>query len=182
MTPTPPHSCCRWSIVNCASWRRTGSRALPPGQTLQPTALVHEVYLRLLGKHDLRLENRRQFFSRRRGRCAISSWSRHAARPGRNAGEGGGAVALNEQLAIIEPPSVEVQDLHEALKELEQMDPLKARIVELRDFAGMSTKEAANVLGVSERTLHRHWRFIKALAEEPARRAGLTTAQRGLNY
>ena len=56
----------------------------------------------------------------------------------------------------------EVLDLHEALGELEQLDPLKARFVELHYFAGMSVKEAAGVLDLSERTLHRYWRFIKA--------------------
>jgi RNA polymerase sigma factor (TIGR02999 family) len=135
---------------------------LPPGQTLQPTALVHEVYLRLLGKHDLRLENRRQFFfaAARAMRDILVEQARRKAGPKR--GGGRRRVELNEQLAIIQPPSEEVQDLHEALKELEQLDPLKAQIVELRYFAGMSTKEAASVLGLSERTLHRHWRFIKA--------------------
>jgi RNA polymerase sigma factor (sigma-70 family) len=71
-------------------------------------------------------------------------------------------VELNEHVAIIEPPAQEVQDLHEALGDLEQLDPLKARIVDLRYFAGMSMKEAAEVLDLSERTLHRQWRFIKA--------------------
>ena len=52
--------------------------------------------------------------------------------------------------------------LHEALEQLEQDDPLKARIVNLRYFTGMSMKETAAVMGLSERTLHRHWRFIKA--------------------
>jgi DNA-directed RNA polymerase specialized sigma24 family protein len=52
--------------------------------------------------------------------------------------------------------------LHEALAELERQDPLKAKIVHLRYFAGMSSAEAAHVLGISERSLHRHWRFIKA--------------------
>ena len=55
-----------------------------------------------------------------------------------------------------------MQDLHEALGELEHLDPLKGRIVELRYFARMTMKETAKVLSLSERTLHRHWRFIKA--------------------
>ena len=52
--------------------------------------------------------------------------------------------------------------VHEALAELEKEDPLKAQIVNLRYFTGMSVRETAQVLGLSERTLHRHWRFLKA--------------------
>lgn len=135
---------------------------LPPGQSLQPTALVHEVYLRLLGKPDLHLENRRQFFfaAARAMRDILVEQARRKAGPKR--GGGRRRVELGEHLAIIEPPAQEVQDLHEALGELEQLDPLKARIVDLRYFAGMTMKEVASVLGMSERTVHRHWRFIKA--------------------
>ena len=60
------------------------------------------------------------------------------------------------------PVPEEVLAVHEALAELEQEDPLKAQIVNLRYFTGMSIPETAQVLGVSERTLHRHWRFLKA--------------------
>jgi RNA polymerase sigma factor (TIGR02999 family) len=135
---------------------------LPPGQTLQPTALVHEVYLRLIAKRDLRLESRRQFFfaAARAMRDILVEQARRKAGPRR--GGGRRRVELNEQVALVEPPSQQVQDLHEALEELEHVDPLKARIVELRYFAEMTMKETAKVLGLSERTLHRHWRFIKA--------------------
>lgn len=135
---------------------------LPPGQSLQPTALVHEVYLRLIGKQNLQLESRRQFFfaAARAMRDILVEQARRKAGPRR--GGGRRRVELSEQVAIIEPPSEEVRDLHAALEELERLDPLKARIVDLRYFAGMNMKEAAAVLGLSERTLHRHWRFIKA--------------------
>jgi RNA polymerase sigma factor (TIGR02999 family) len=135
---------------------------LPPGQSLQPTALVHEVYLRLIGKRHLRVESRRQFFfaAARAMRDILVEQARRKAGPKR--GGGRRRVELNEHVAIIAPPAQEVQDLHEALGELEQLDPLKARIVDLRYFVGMSMKEAAEVLGRSERTLHREWRFIKA--------------------
>jgi RNA polymerase sigma factor (TIGR02999 family) len=135
---------------------------LPPGQSLQPTALVHEVYLRLIGKRHLRLENRRQFFfvAARAMRDILVEQARRKAGPKR--GGGRRRIELNERVAIIQPPSQQVEDLHEALGELEHLDPLKARIVDLRYFAGMSMKEAATVLDLSERTLHRHWRFIKA--------------------
>jgi RNA polymerase sigma factor (TIGR02999 family) len=135
---------------------------LPPGQSLQPTALVHEAYLRLVGKRHLRVENRRQFFfaAARAMRDILVEQARRKAGPRR--GGGRRRVELNEHVAIIEPPAEEVQDLHEALNELEHLDPLKARLVELRYYAGMSMKEASEVLGLSERTLYRQWRFITA--------------------
>jgi RNA polymerase sigma factor (sigma-70 family) len=71
-------------------------------------------------------------------------------------------VELNEATAAYEPPPDEVLALNDALTELEKEDPLKAQLVSLRYFSGMSMAEAAHVLGVSERTLHRHWRFVKA--------------------
>jgi RNA polymerase sigma factor (TIGR02999 family) len=135
---------------------------LPPGQSLQPTALVHEVYLRLIGKHKLQIASRRHFFfaAARAMRDILVEQARRKAGPKR--GGGRRRVELSEQVAMTLPPSQEIQDLHEALIELEHLDQLKARLVDLRYFAGMSMKEAAEVLGLSERTLHRHWRFIKA--------------------
>jgi RNA polymerase sigma factor (TIGR02999 family) len=135
---------------------------LRPGQTIQPTALVNEAYLRLVGKKDLHLENRRHFFfaAARAMRDILVERARAKAGPKR-----GGArhrVALNDTIALDEPPADEVIALHEALAELEKLDPLKGQIVHLRYFAGMDAAEAAQILGISERTLHRHWRFIKA--------------------
>jgi RNA polymerase sigma factor (TIGR02999 family) len=137
-------------------------KRLPPGQTLQPTALVHEIYLRLVGKSGLRLESRKHFF------CAAAQAMRHllvdqARRKGRGKHGGGRQrVELNELTAVAHAPAEEVLALHEALQELEREDALKAQLVQLRYFAGMSMKETADVLGLSERTAHRHWRFIKA--------------------
>jgi RNA polymerase sigma factor (TIGR02999 family) len=135
---------------------------LPPGQTLQPTALVHETYLRLLGKHDLQLESRRHFFfaAARAMRDILVEQARAKAGPRR--GGGRQRVALDEGVAAYGPPPDEVLALNEALDELEKEDPLKAQIVHLRYFAGMSMAETAQVLGLAERTLHRHWRFLKA--------------------
>jgi RNA polymerase sigma factor (TIGR02999 family) len=135
---------------------------LPPGQTLQPTALVHEAYLRLLGKADLHIESRRHFFfaAARAMRDILVEQARAKAGPKR--GGSRRREALDEGVAICGPPDDEVLALHEALDELEKQDPLKAQLVNLRFFAGMSMEEAAQVLGQSERTLHRHWRFVKA--------------------
>jgi RNA polymerase sigma factor (TIGR02999 family) len=135
---------------------------LPPGQTLQPTALVHEAYLRLLGKQDQRMESRRHFFfaAARAMRDILVEQARSKAGPRR--GGDRQRVELREDAVAVEPPVADVLALHEALNELEKEDPLKAQIVNLRYFAGMTVPEAADVLGISQRTLHRHWRFIKA--------------------
>jgi RNA polymerase sigma factor (TIGR02999 family) len=135
---------------------------LPPGQTLQPTALLHEAYLRLLGKSDLHLESRQHFFfaAARAMRDILVEQARAKAGPKR--GGGRQRVELDDQLLAYQPPAEEVLALHEALTDLEQEDPLKAQIVNLRYFGGMSAAETAQVLGLSERTLHRQWRFIRA--------------------
>jgi len=135
---------------------------LKPGQTLQPTALVHEAYLRLAGKADLHLEGRKHFFfaAARAMRDILVERARSKAGPKR--GGGRRRVVLDEAIALTEPPPEEVLALHEALADLEKEDPLKAQIVNLRYFTGMTMKETAVVLGLSERTVHRHWRFIKA--------------------
>jgi RNA polymerase sigma factor (TIGR02999 family) len=135
---------------------------LPPGQTLQPTALVHETYLRLLGKQDLHLEGRRHFFfaAARAMRDILVEQARSKAGPKR--GGDRRRLELDESTAEHGPPADEILALHEALREMEKEDPLKGQIVNLRYFAGMSMAETAQVLGMSERTLHRHWRFIKA--------------------
>lgn len=135
---------------------------LPPGQTLQPTALVHEAYLRLIGKTDLQLQNRQHFFfvAARAMRDILVEHAR--ARAATKRGGNRRRVPLEADTAAAAPPPEDVLALHEALEELERSDPDKARIVELRYFAGMTMEEVAQVLGVSERTLHRQWRFIKA--------------------
>jgi RNA polymerase sigma factor (TIGR02999 family) len=135
---------------------------LPPGQTMQPTALVHEAYLRLLGKSDLHVESQRHFFfiAARAMRDILVEQARAKAGPKR--GGQRRRVELLDNLSAGEPKPEEVLAVHEALAELEQEDPLKAQIVNLRYFTGMTMEETAQVLGISERTLHRHWRFIKA--------------------
>jgi RNA polymerase sigma factor (TIGR02999 family) len=141
---------------------QTRMARLPAGQTLQPTALVHEAYLRLLGKNALQVKSRRHFFfvAARAMRDILVEQARRKAGPKR--GGGRQRVELKEDGVAAQPPSEDVLALHEALHDLEKDDPLKAEIVQLRYFAGMSLEETGRVLGLSERTLHRHWRFIKA--------------------
>jgi RNA polymerase sigma factor (TIGR02999 family) len=141
---------------------RARMAGLPPGQTLQPTDLVHEVYLRLARKRDFHPEGRKQFFfaAARAMRDILVEQARRKAGPQR--GGGRKRVGLAENVAVIEPPSDQMLALQEALTELEKHDPLKAQIVELRYFGGLTVTDTAAVLGLAERTLHRHWRFAKA--------------------
>jgi RNA polymerase sigma factor (TIGR02999 family) len=135
---------------------------LPPGQTLQPTALVHEAYVRLLRKKDLRLDGRRHFFyvAARAMRDILVEQARRKSGPRR--GGKRRREELTDAVAVCGPPPDEVLAVHDALAELEKEDPLKAQIVNLRYFAGMTAAETARILGISERTLHRQWRFIRA--------------------
>ena len=135
---------------------------LPPGQTLQPTALVHEAYLRLTDKSDVAWESRQHFFSAaaRAMRDILVEQARRKAGPAR----GGGRYRqkLDEACAVIEPLAENILTVHEALEELEKQDPLKAQIVLLRYFSGLTTEETAEVLGLAPSTLDRQWRYVRA--------------------
>jgi len=135
---------------------------LPRGQTFQPTGLVHEAYLRLIGKEDLQIESRKHFFflAARAMRDILVEHFR--AKKGKKRGGDRKRVELTADVFSYEAPPDEVLALHEVLQELEKKDPVKAEIVNLRYFAGMSVKETAEVMGMSERTLMRHWRFTRA--------------------
>jgi RNA polymerase sigma factor (TIGR02999 family) len=134
----------------------------PPGQTLTPTALVHEVYLRIASDSDVTFEGRQHFFfaAARAMRDILVEQARRKAGPKRRGGQR--RQELDEACAILEPPSDELLAVHEALQELEARDPLKGQIVLLRYFTGLTMDETATVLGVPERTLDRHWRYIRA--------------------
>ena len=135
---------------------------LPPGQTLQATALVHEAYLRLTDKSDLPWESRQHFFfaAARAMRDILVEQARRKAGPVR--GGGRQRQELDEACALLKPPAEDVLAVHEALEELERQDALKAQIVLLRYFSGLTTAETAEILGLAERTLDRQWHFIRA--------------------
>lgn len=144
-----------------------------PGQTLQATALVHEAYLRIIGKDREEWAGRRHFFSTaaRAMRDILVEESRRKAslkRGGKRA-----RVALDGEALAIEPKP-HIIEIDEALAKLEQADPRKGEIVQLRYFGGLSVPETAEVLGVSTATIEREWRFIRAwlgreLSGEPRR-------------
>jgi RNA polymerase sigma factor (TIGR02999 family) len=135
---------------------------LPPGQTLQPTALVHEAYLRLVGDRDPGWNGRRHFFgaAARAMRNILVEQARRKAAPK----HGGGArrVELAEGLAVIEPPADDLLAVDEAIQMLQAEKPHLAEIAMLRYFAGLSADETAAVMGISASTLAREWRFARA--------------------
>ena len=138
---------------------------LPPGQTLQPTALVHEAYLRLVGDKDPGWNGRRHFFgaAARAMRNILVDQARRKGAPK----HGGGArrVELTEGLAVIEPPADDLLAVDEAIQRLKAERPDLAEIALLRYYSGLSTEETAGVLGVSVSTLKREWRFARAWLE-----------------
>jgi RNA polymerase sigma factor (TIGR02999 family) len=138
------------------------SGRLPPGQTLQPTALVHEAYLRLVGDRDPGWNGRRHFFGAA-ARAMRDILIEQARRKGSQK-HGGRArrVDLAEGLAIIEPPAEDLLAVDEAIQRLRTEKPHLAEIAMLRYFAGLSVEETAEVLGISASTLAREWRFARA--------------------
>jgi RNA polymerase sigma factor (TIGR02999 family) len=135
----------------------------PPGHTLQPTALVHEAYLRLIGKDGAEWEGRAHFFgaaARAMRDILVESARRKAALK-----RGGARKRVDvepEALAVEGPRADDLLALDEALRKLEDEDPRKGRIVDLRFFAGLEMAEIAELLGVSEATVKRDWRYIRA--------------------
>jgi RNA polymerase sigma factor (TIGR02999 family) len=133
-----------------------------PAHTLQTTALVNEVYIKLVDQTHARWQSRAHFFA-----IAAQIMRRilvdHARRHLRGK-RGGGAVELplDEAAIISHSKSVELVALDEALERLSKVDRLKARIVELRHFGGLSVKETAEVLKIAEITVIRHWGLAKS--------------------
>lgn len=132
------------------------------GQTLQPTALVHEAWLQLVGTGDRSWDNRAHFFG-----AAADAMRRiliDKARRKARLKHGGGQMRLDiQQIDLAETtPDENVLLINEALQELEREDPEQARVVVLKFFAGLTNKEVAETLGVGERTVERQWACAKA--------------------
>lgn len=132
-----------------------------PNHTLQPTALVNEAYMRLLGQQRVTWVNRAQFFAvaaqmMRRILVDHARDRRAAKRPG------GVRVTLDEHIGAVSPPDCEVLMLDEALDELRRLDERQARIVELKYFGGLSEEEVGAVLSLSRATITREWQSARA--------------------
>ena len=133
------------------------------GHTLQPTALVHEAYLRLVDQKNVAWQNRAHFFgiAARMMRRILVDHARRRAAAKRD------AALLRTGPGHAEPAEdpdhePEILAVHEALTELEQLDARQARIVELRFFGGLSVEETAETAGVSTATVKREWRTARA--------------------
>jgi RNA polymerase sigma factor (TIGR02999 family) len=134
---------------------------LQPGQTLQPTALVHEAYLRLVRNQDPGWEGRRHFFGAA-ARAMREILIEQARRKGSKKRDGGRRIELTDGLALIEPPADDVLALDEAIQRLQAEESRLAEIVMLRYYAGLSVEETAGVVGGSDRTVYRDWRRARA--------------------
>jgi RNA polymerase sigma factor (TIGR02999 family) len=134
----------------------------PPGQTLQATALVHEAYIRLVGSEDRNWSGRTHFFA-----AAAEAMRRiliENARRKHRLKRGGGQqrVDLDDACMAFEEPSQDIVALDEALAKLATEDPVKADLVKLRYFAGLTIEQAAKMLGISRATADRYWSYARA--------------------
>jgi len=126
-----------------------------PSHTLQPTALVHEAYLRMVGQHSVDFSNRAQFLGVAAGmmRRVLLNYARSRAVAKRSAKPG---LLIDAGDAVRQPP-VDLLDLNRALEQLASLDERQEKIVEMRFFGGMSIEETAEVLGVAPATVKRDW-------------------------
>jgi RNA polymerase sigma factor (TIGR02999 family) len=141
-----------------ATWRLAQEK---PGQTLQATALVHEAFMRLVGDKPGGWDNRRHFFA-----AAAEAMRRilvEQARRKRRVRHGGGKqrVDLDEASAIVPQPSEDLLAIDEALTRLAALNPIRAEVVKLRFFAGLTVPEVAQALGISVPTAERYWAFAR---------------------
>ncbi len=148
-----------------AELHRLASRYLcreRPGHTLQSTALVNEAYLKLVGQHSVRWQNRAHFFgiAAQLIRRILVDYAR--ARFAEKRGSNTPRLSLDD---VVESPAVRDLDLvalDDALDDLGQIDPRQSRVVELRFFAGLSVEETAEVMQMSPATVKREWTAAKA--------------------
>ena len=137
-------------------------RGQAAGHTLQPTVLVHEAFLRLVGK-PAAFTDRAHFFAV--AATAMRQILVNHARASNAEKRGGGAkaVALNHDVADTDAVSeIDVLSLHEALEQLERIDQRKHRVIELRFFAGLTVEEIAEAMGLSKTTIESEWRAARA--------------------
>ncbi len=134
----------------------------PVGQTLQPTALVHEAYVRIVGKEKENWDGRRQFFAT--AARAMQDILVEEARRKATLKRGGDRerVPMASDVLAIEPPDSRVLEVDELLDKLDAYDARKGEIVRLRYFAGLTVEETAGVLEISRATVERELKYIRA--------------------
>ena len=135
-------------------------RREPASHTLQPTALVHEAYLKLGDRHGARSPTHFKALAAQAMRRVLVDHARRR-RAGKRGGEGA-AVTLYDDLALGEEDGTDALDLERVLTELAENDARKARVVELRFFAGLSIHETAQVLAMSPKTVEADWYMARA--------------------
>ncbi len=130
--------------------------------TLQPTALVHEAYLRLIGQDEINWQNRAHFFgvSARLMREILIEYARAKHRHKRG-GEGLTQIVLSDSIGFTDSNTLNVIAVDEALTKLETLDKEQARVVELKFFAGLTIEEIAEVMEISVATVKREWSTAK---------------------
>jgi RNA polymerase sigma factor (TIGR02999 family) len=153
-----------WKVVYEELRRLAGAQMARemPGQTLDATALVHEAFLRLAGDQDQTFANRRHFFA-----AAAEAMRRILVETARRKGRekhGGGRKREHADLDTLDAsaPAEELLALHEALEQFAAHDPVKAQLVELRFFGGLTLAEAAECLNISLSSADRAWRYARA--------------------
>jgi RNA polymerase sigma factor (TIGR02999 family) len=133
-----------------------------PNHTLQPTALVHEAYLRLVDQTRVNWKNRAHFFAmaaEMMRRILVDHARRHHSQ---KRGGSETQLCLDEAVSFAQDVNVDVVAVDEALLELARLDPQQSRIVELRFFGGLTLDEAAEVMQISRSTVQREWNMAKA--------------------
>lgn len=133
-----------------------------PGQTLQPTALVHEAWLRLTGTESKSWDNRGHFFAAAAEAMRRILIERARAKNRLRRGAGVEQVSLDQVTIAADDPADTVLAINDALERLVVRDPFKAEVVKMRYFIGLSQDEIAHALGVSEPTVRRHWAIARA--------------------
>lgn len=150
-----------------AAWQLQSER---PDHTLQPTALVHEAYLKLTAQNPVEWQNKAHFFALAAQimRHILVDYARGRQREKRGGGQA--IVELKEALNLRPSSDPDLLALDDALKTLAGIDPRKCRIVELRYFGGLSIEETAEALRISETTVRREWTMAKAWLRREMRR------------
>lgn len=132
------------------------------GHTLQPTALVHEAYLRLVSQRSANWRNRAQFYGLAANMMRRILVNHAVAKKAEKRGGPGEQVPLDDVSAFFEDQDVDLIALDEALVKLAGLDTEKCRVVELKFFGGLTTEEMAEVTGRSTRTIERDWLFARS--------------------
>ncbi len=139
-------------------------RAERQDHTLQPTVLVHDAYMRLMGERASSWNNRAHFFG-----IAAQAMRRmlvdHARRRRAVKRYGGDRITLDDDMAESPSQSVDLLALDDALTQLASLDPRQARVVELRYFGGLNVEQTAEALGISTATVKRDWAFARAFLQ-----------------